>query len=402
MKKTIALFFIIFTVIPLLEGCWNHRELTDLAFVTAMGIDKGTKERYEMSLQIVVPSNVASGQTGGGSQGPPVVVYRSSGNNLTEASRKLSKIISRRIYYSHTNLLIISEEVAREGILNLLDALDRDSEFRTTTEVIISKNTKAKDIISTLTNLDKLPVNKFTKTIEGTEAILGENIKMSIDDIISTIVSDGKEPLINGFTLTGKTKKGSSPDNINNTIPPAIITASGMAIMKNGKLVGWLNNDNAKGVVWVMNKMKGTYIDFNLKGKKDAVSMTPYLSDTKVSVKMVNGKPFMEISVQTLCKLSEMNTSFDITKIESVESLEKKTAVIIKKDIEESIRYAQSYKADIFGFGDSVHRSYPNYWKKTKGNWDEQFANLGFSVKVEAIYREIGIRNNPFWMNMDK
>lgn len=56
----------------LLSGCWSKKELTDLAIVAALGIDKNEEGRYVGTLQIINPSNVAGGmQGGGGSQGPP-------------------------------------------------------------------------------------------------------------------------------------------------------------------------------------------------------------------------------------------------------------------------------------------------------------------------------------------
>jgi spore germination protein KC len=403
MKKLSAIVLMLISVTVLLGGCWNQNELTDLAFVMAMGVDKGTQnEKYNVSFQVVVPANVASGQDGGGGQGPPVVVYQSSGNNLTEAARKATKQIPRMLYYAHTNILVISEEVARDGILDLLDSLDRDPVFRTTTLVIIAKGIKAGDLISILTNLDKLPVDRFTKTLQATENMLGENMKVNIDNILSSSASAGKEPVISGFILHGNSKKGTSLQNINNTRPPAMVTADGLAVFRDGKLVGWLNHDKVRGAIWVMNKMKGTNINFNWEGKKDAVSMTPFLSNTNISVSVKNGKPSINILVETIFKLSEINTVYDLTKPLNIQKLEKKTAAQIKKDIEESIRSVQKYKADIFGFGEKIHRTHPRLWKKLKGDWNNQFAKLNVNIKVNAYYREAGKRNNPFWMDIDK
>jgi spore germination protein KC len=43
----------------------------------AIGIDKGKEEMYEVSFQFVIPSNVSTGQTGGG-EGPPIAVAKST------------------------------------------------------------------------------------------------------------------------------------------------------------------------------------------------------------------------------------------------------------------------------------------------------------------------------------
>lgn len=405
MKKLYSSIILIIIVLPMLSGCWNQRELTDLAFVMGLGIDKGTgKEKYDVTFQVVVPANVASGQNGGGGsgQGPPVIVYKSTGNNLTEASRKATKQIPRELYYSHTSIVIIGEELAREGILDVLDALDRDPEFRTTTSIIIAKDRKAEDLIATLTNLDKLPMNKYTKTLEATEAMLGENIKVSIDDLLTGITSPGKEAVLSGFILDGDPKKGTSPQNISRTKPPAMIAADGLAVIKNGKLEGWLRHRTARGAVWLLNKKKETDIDFDLNGKKDAVSTTPYISDTDIAVTFKKGKPVATIKIETVFKLSEINTNFDIVNPKKIGELEKKTSAQIKKEVEASIRQAQKYKADIFGFGEILHRSNPKQWRKMKGDWQNRFADMDYKVQVKSYYLEAGIRNEPFWSDLKK
>ncbi|AZU61818.1 Ger(x)C family spore germination protein [Neobacillus mesonae] len=398
-----ALLLLVF-VIPLLGGCWNQRELTDLAFVMAIGIDKGTgNEKFDVTFQVVVPANVSSGQNGGGGgQGPPVVVYKSTGNNITAASRKATKKIPREIYYSHTSIVIIGEELAREGIMDVLDGFDRDPEFRTTTAVIVAKERKAEDLISILTNLDKLPMNRFTKTLEATEAMLGENIKVTIDDLLEGVTSSGKEPVLSGFILEGSPEKGTSPQNINTTKPPAMITADGLAVMKDGKLAGWLTHNHVRGAVWLMNKMKGTDIDFNYNGKKDAISTTPYLSDTDIKITYKNGKPFANIKIETVFKLSEINTEFDNENPKKIDELEKLASAQIKKEVEDAIKQVQGYKADIFGFGERVHRSNPKLWKKIKADWNNQFASMDYHVEVNTFYRESGLRGKPFWTNLKK
>ena len=176
MKRKGIFLSLILAGFALTSGCWSNKELNDLALVSALGIDKNEKGRYVGTFQIVNPANVAGGlQGGGGGQGPAVSVYSTSGDNLVEVSRRASTKISRRLYYAHTNLVVISEELAREeGISKIMDALDRDPEFRETATMVIARETKASDIIKTLTAIDKIPANKVIKTLKLTEKRWGE------------------------------------------------------------------------------------------------------------------------------------------------------------------------------------------------------------------------------------
>lgn len=397
MKKFLVLFLMLFSILPLLSACWNQKELTDLAIVMAMGIDKGKNHRFNVAFQLVNPGNVSAGQNGGGQGGLPIAVYRSSGDTLTEAARNAAKKVSRRLYYAHTNLLVISEELAREGVLNIFDALERDPEFRTTTGIIIAKGTTAEELVTTLTILDKIPMTKVTKELQTNEKMLGESIRINIDDFVTSLVSKGKQPIITGYQVLGDKKIAKYSQNLQSTTTDAYLSADGIGIFRDGKLVSWLNGYKARGAVWVLNKIKGTEINIDWNGKKAALNITPMRSKTSVSVKFKNGKPVINVLIKEESIISEINTAMDISNSDVIAKIDKKVGAVIKKEVTGTIKEAQKQKCDIFGFGEKVHIANPKLWKKIGNNWDEQFADTKVNVTVKAYQRRSGVRRNPFW-----
>lgn len=388
-------------LLPLLSGCWNQKELTDLAFVMAMGIDKGKDKKFDVSFQLVNPGNVSAGQSGGG-QGLPIAVYRSSGDTLTEAARNATKKVSRRLYYAHTNVVVISEAVAKESLLYVLDALDRDPEFRTTTEIVIARGSQAEDIVTTLTILDRLPVTKITKQIKASEAMLGENASFNIDDFLSGLLSKGKQPLLNGYRLVGNKPMARKAENIQKTTTDAFLQSDGLAVFNKGTLKGFIKNERARGVLWVLDKVKSTDINIKWEGKKNALVIAPIRSKTMVSVKFVHEKPVVSVKVENEGWVSEANTDIDLDNPDVIAKIEKIVEKEITKQIKLSIKEAQSFKTDILGFGEKVHIANPKLWKKLQGNWDEEFSTLQVNVHVDSYIRREGIRTKPFWSNMQK
>ncbi|MGG3157750.1 Ger(x)C family spore germination protein, partial [Priestia megaterium] len=205
MKRKGVFLLLILTMTLFLTSCWSKKELTDLAIVAAMGIDKTKDGRYHLTLQIINPGNVAGIQGGGGgTQSPPITIYSASGDNLVEASRRASGSISRRLYYAHTNLMVVGEELAKEeGINTLVDAFDRDPEFRNTSTIVIANHSTAADLVKTLTPVDKIPANKVLKTLEFTERKWGENIKTSLQEVMKSLESPGRGTVVSGFRLVG-------------------------------------------------------------------------------------------------------------------------------------------------------------------------------------------------------
>jgi spore germination protein KC len=388
--------------IPLLSGCWNQEELTNLAFVMALGIDKAkNNEGYTLTFEIVNPANVSSSITGGG-QGAPVAVYKSTGKTLFDATRKASKEISRKVYFAHTNAVVISEEVAKKGVSDILDIMDRDPGFRTTTQVFIARNASAEKVVSTLTALDKIPVYKLVKSMDVTEQLLGENTKVTVEDLINNIVNSGKEPFVNGVLLTGKQSMGRKMSNIAADKPDVIIKFDSMGIFKGPKLIGWIDGPNARGLIWVLNKVKSTDVFVDWQGKKEAIGMIVRRSNVKILPSIRNGKPFIQVAIKAEGDLEEVNSSVDITDPVVIKKLEDMFSKEIKKEVSESIKTVQAKKSDVFGFGETIHRAYPKTWKKLKSNWNGEFSSMDFSVKADLYLRRHGIRNKSFLSNINK
>ncbi|RPK14781.1 Ger(x)C family spore germination protein [Priestia endophytica] len=400
MKRKGAFFLLMMTVTVLLTSCWSKKELTDLAIVAAMGVDKTKDGRYNVTLQIINPGNVAGGMQGGGGdmQSPPITIYSAWGDNIVEASRRASSRISRRLYYAHTNLVVVGESLAREeGVEILMDAFDRDPQFRTTSSLVIANDSTASDLVKTLTPVDKIPANKVLKTLEFTERKWGENVKVSLQDVMKGLQSSGEETVVSGFRIVGNHKQARMLENLQESAPEATLRASGIAVLKQGKLVDWLYGKTARGTVWILDKIQGTNINIDWEEEKEAIAYQTVRQKTQVSAQVKNGHPHISVHVRVEGDIGEIKVPVDITNPKVITKIEQSLNKEIKKELKKAIEHAQKNKADIFGFGEVVHRSRPNEWKKMKSKWsDVYFPKLNVDITVDAYIRRSGLRNKSF------
>jgi spore germination protein KC len=95
MKKTMIILLV--AVLPLLSlsGCWNRQEVTDIAIIVALGIDKNEEDDFLVSVQVLNPGEVASSVGGGSGYDSPVTTYSADGKLLFEAMNKLTKQVPR-------------------------------------------------------------------------------------------------------------------------------------------------------------------------------------------------------------------------------------------------------------------------------------------------------------------
>ncbi|MGM0852533.1 MAG: Ger(x)C family spore germination protein [Bacillota bacterium] len=406
MKYKLVFLILLMTMTVLLSGCWSKKELTDLAIVAAMGVDKTEDGKYAITLQIINPGNVAGGMRGGGggTQSPPVTIYSATGTNLVEASRSASSKISRRLYYAHTNLVVVGENLAKEeGLATLIDAIDRDHEFRITTTMVITHQSTAEELVKTLTPVDKIPANKVLKTLEFSQKKWGESIKTSVQDVMKGLQSPNEVTVVSGFRLIGNPKHASQLENIQESEPESTLQASGIAVLKEGKLVDWWYGRAARGTVWILDKIQGTTINIDWEGKKEAIAYQTVRQKTKVSAEVKKGQPYISIHTRVEGSIGEMNVPVDITDVKVITKMEKELEKEIKKEIKKAIEQAQTNKADIFGFGEAIRRSRPIDWKRLKPMWnDVYFPELKVDITVEAYIRRAGLRNKSFLSSIEE
>lgn len=159
LSKKILIILIIISLFTT-TSCWNSRELNELAFVTALAIDMGPEpQTINLTCQIFVPVEIqgGSGQPEGSTgSSKPYYNVTASGQTVFEAIRKISQMIDRRLYFPHLQVLIFSEDIAKTGLSQYLDLMNRDPEFRRSSYLLICQG-KAMDILEAQTHLNSNP-----------------------------------------------------------------------------------------------------------------------------------------------------------------------------------------------------------------------------------------------------
>ncbi|NNV07851.1 Ger(x)C family spore germination protein [Geobacillus sp. C56-T2] len=398
MKRPLAVFLPFAVCVCLLSGCWSKKELTDLAFVIAVGLDKTENGKYLASFQVVNPGNVAGAtQRGGGAAGVPVSIYTSTGDSLVEASRKASEKVSRLLYYAHTNLVVVGEEVAREGLDGVFDALERNQQFRTTARLVIAHGHSAKDTLSVLTPIDKISANQITKTLEFSELAWGQTMNTDVWWAIRSLASPGRNPIVTGVVIEGNPKEGKRQENVQSSVPDARVTLDGLALFKNDRLVRWVNGPTARGMMWVLDRIRQTNLTISWQDKNEAIGYRAVRAKTDVEASVNNGRPSISVHIKAEGDISEAHVPVNLADAGVLFRLEKEFEREVKQEVAKAIETAQRERTDVFGFGEAVRRADPRLWKKIEKEWhDRYFPELDVTVTADLYIRRTGLRNRPY------
>jgi len=175
MKKTSFRFFITLLLSLsfslALTGCWDKREINELAFVQGVIIDKDANN-IKLILHILKPSVLAQskgggrmGGGGGGESSKPYLIMSEEGPTLSKALSKFNNSLSRELFIQQNDIFFISEKLARSGLNEILDALTRQNEFRRTSYLMVLKG-KPEDIMQAPAGLEQIPYKEVLGAIK--------------------------------------------------------------------------------------------------------------------------------------------------------------------------------------------------------------------------------------------
>lgn len=337
---TIRIMFILMSCF-LLTGCWDRNELNEIALVRGIGIDILNNGHIEVSVEISVPK-APSGSGGGGesdgmAQGSGGItlptVRTGRGVTIPDALEKLQEVIPRKIFWGHTEVIIINENLAKTGLRDKMDYFMRNPRFRLHAFVFVTKG-KAKDMLGLETSLYS-PSEVLTDFSE--EKVMLHVTLINLLDMFNS--GDAAIPMIKKVPPQKKSKP-------TQTIP--FIKSS--AVFKNDKMVGTISDKLTRGVKWIQNDIEETQVTVNSKKGKGYISMTLLRAETKLEpVIKKDGKWKMIIKARTdddiILNESHLNLK-DPQNIKIVKkALEKKLTARLQHTLD---KVQKDYKADVF------------------------------------------------------
>lgn len=386
MKRIFIYFLTLLITTSFMTGCWSSREISELAIATAIGIDK-VEDGYLVTVQLINPGEVASERA---TNRTVVTTYRTTGETVFEALRRITLETPRKVYLSHLRLLVLGEEFAKDGIGKALDFFSRDHEMRTDYFILVAKDIKAEKLLNILTPVEQIPANKMYESLEMSAKAWASTYHVQLDELISSLIGEGKNPVLTGVIVKGNPEIGMEIENLQRVDPPATVQIRYIAGFDKDRLVGWLNEHESIGYNYIMNHVSSTVITITCpKGGKLAIELIR--SKAKIKGKVENGEAKIDIEVWTEGNVGDVECVIDLSENQSIYSLETKVEEKIKEQMEAAIKAAQkNLKSDIFGFGEAIHRVNPKVWRKIKDDWNKEFQDLEVDIQVTARIRRLG------------
>lgn len=136
LPKVVHRWIALLLVSALLSGCWDRSELEENAFVLMIGVDRGENSHFSVTVAIALPEPIV-GEDGGDKS--PMLITTVEAPTLVGAMGLLDGLYNRRVSLLHMRALLLSEELARETGLHVMDELLRFRQARSTIYYLVTK-----------------------------------------------------------------------------------------------------------------------------------------------------------------------------------------------------------------------------------------------------------------------
>lgn len=379
MKKFVLIIITLF-ILLISSGCYNYKEINDMAIVSSIGIDKDNKnDKYIVSAQIM------NSKESEDSEDSQITVYTKEGDTVHEALRNITLKSPRKLYGNHLSKIVLSEEVAKEGIDNILDIFNRITEVRNEFIITIVKEDKASDVLKVLTTTESIPAEYVKLSLKIADKTSGLTYATKLDEFISLYLKKGIDPVVPVLKIDKKEKKGTTINNITTTNPISKIVIEDLAVTNKGKLETYLKNEEIIGYNFLRNQIQKMIIPVKCDDENNYASILILKNKTKSNAAKKDNKYIINFNINSEAIITEYNCKKDLTDEKVIKELEKDTEKKIKRYIKKSLNKQKETKGKFLGLERIIYLDYPKY------------KNEDYSVKYNAkinLVRKGEIRNS--------
>jgi len=219
LRKSCALRMFILALAALLllscTGCWDRREIDQLTVVTMLGFDRVIRNgKPQIVISILSVKNNAigpSGGTGGSSTTIPFFgsVEAATGETIDDALRNLSLRLPRAIFLGHAVVILIGQQMARDGIQQVIDFCDRDKDIRYRTQVAISRGS-ALEALESQPEIETLSSMEILKIINTSKFRSSKTVPSDLLHVVYNLLTPGRDVVMPWLVMFRPPERGST------------------------------------------------------------------------------------------------------------------------------------------------------------------------------------------------
>jgi spore germination protein KC len=357
----------------LLSGCWDNKEVQDINYITAMGVDY-KDDKYIIYVQMLDFATIAKQESSKPTEKAPIWVGRGTGTTLTEALIDLYTSSQQRVSWGHVTALVLSESVLKpQQLSQVFDLTNRSQEIRYTKWIYGTKD-KMEDLFSVSPFFQLSPLHSLLH--EPRESYIQFSFIRPIQFVNFIRLYREK-----AATVVLPSLHISNQNWSENLKQHPILEVNGGFLIKNKEMMGWLKRSDLLGIRWLASPQTHAAIVVQTNG--EAIG----------SIKLENPQSSIEVirrpnDASYRIKLNVIGTVQNMYKKVGIKEMKRLTEDTLRKEMQNTFHKAALIHADPYDLCLQLYRTDPKLWKKLakekKDIYDE--TALEFDIDVNIRY----------------
>lgn len=374
-----------------LSGCWDNVEIDRKLFISTIGVDVGKDIGKEQELKAIsskepfaerevekikvtygFPDISSLAPTKGGAADGKFIT--TPAYSMEDALSKSTSKSSRSLHFGHSKLLMLSSEVLAypNTMKEVIDYFQRQPNLNRMMSVIVTDGT-IEDYIKFKPDVEK-SIDTYISGLMQNSSINATILPVTLNEVLR-LLSENGNAIIPRITF----------DKVKNEI-----TLSGVAIIKNYTLMGYLNPIETLDLEILRGKIKS--------GKKmvykEGHPVDFQIEDIKRKIKIDENKGNIEFNIDILLE-GQIKGYFmgdNVSTKEKLKELEDDYNKSISEECQKVIKITQNeFMVDPIGLREHIEKYNVLLWNKVKNNWDEAYKSSVIKVNVTTHIRRVGV-----------
>lgn len=376
--RRIAAALLIAAIAVSASGCWDYNDPEDLIYVLGITYDRAQSGRLHATIEYATMK--------GGSQTTTPAYLEIEGDTFYDTQRNAIKIAERPLNWSHMQVVVVSQEIAKKDIPDLLDMLLRLPMIRESLVMLVSKEATASEILEADNPSGDLNTNDIMGTLKA-EKMLEKAPYIKLYQFADSIADEQQSAILPAIGLAN-TKKGK------------YIEVSGSAVFRGPWLQGFLDEYDTRAVMMLDfgQNMYDLPLAADPGGKYTAASVQFTLDKVDILPEFENGKATLDIYVSGNINIVEISgATTDPKKFCTVtNAILTGTSTALENSIVAMIRHTQQMDGcDVLEIGNHMKQSHPEIWRQINGKWRACYNNMDIVAKADLTLRNTGDQMQP-------
>lgn len=350
MKKIL----IIILTLLLCTGCFDYKEINDLAIINAIGVDYENDE-YVITLEIL------NDQIDKDSSKITSYTKVGHGKNLTSAIENAADKLSKQLIFNHIKLMILSKSIIEEKFENIIDLFLRNTYFRENFYVISATKNKPETLLNHTTNEAPIASTAITDTLESIRYSSNTNVLKKFDEMVEEVITYGIDTCFSNITLK---------DNE--------FIVDGMSIFNNYSYKSNLSNEYVK----IYNLLTDNFDRPTYTINYDNLSFTTAINNGKINAEIKSGT--INVTGNLMGRIIDNDPKYNIRDPKNLERIDNDFTNLLNKKIPEFIKVLQDNNSDILGIT-------KNYYKKTRTKNKDYWLKLDIKSNIKFNINKKGL-----------